>query len=236
MKQYDLIKIKALRLLDYTFFASMDLLLAHCSLVFSQHGSFFAVFFLGGLMGSLTHCLVMCGPVVACQTACGGGCGRRISAAAQWQYHCGRFLTYGALGFGAALLGRQIAASVYWPAISTIAMLAASLLFIFSAIMPNQHKLPGRASENGFLRGILMSFMPCGLIYAALMMAATLANPLAGMLAMWLFVLGTIPALLTASFSAALLARKWQKFMCGIGRFGMALNGLALIFFATYGL
>jgi sulfite exporter TauE/SafE len=40
----------------------MEALLAHCAAAFSQHGSLFAVFFLGGLTGSLTHCLVMCGP------------------------------------------------------------------------------------------------------------------------------------------------------------------------------
>ncbi len=211
----------------------MEALLAHCSAAFSQHGGLFAVFFLGGLTGSLTHCLVMCGPVVACQSACGGGCGKRMSAAAQWQYHLGRLLTYGALGFFAALLSKQLAAAPYWPTLSATMMVMAGGLFLLSAIVPNQHALLSFAPKNGFLRGVIMSFMPCGLIYAALMMAATLTNPLAGMFAMWLFVLGTIPALIVASGSAAMLAVKWQELMRGIGRFGMAFNGLTLLVMAA---
>ena len=67
----------------------------------------------------------------------------------------------------------------------------------------------------------------------ALMMAATLTNPLAGMFAMWLFVMGTIPALLVASGGAAMMAIKWQEMMRGIGRYGMAFNGLTLLVIAA---
>ncbi len=211
----------------------MEALLVHCSATLSQHKGLFTIFFLGGLTGSLTHCLVMCGPVVACQSACGSSCGKRMSASSQWQYHLGRFLTYGALGFFAALFSKQLAMTAYWPTLSGAMMVAAGGLFLISAIVPNQHSLLGMSPKNGFLRGVLMSFMPCGLIYAALMMAATLTNPLAGMLAMWLFVLGTVPALLVASGSAAMLALKWQDIMRGIGRFGMAFNGLTLLVLAA---
>lgn len=210
----------------------MESLLAHCSAAFSHGGSLFAVFFLGGLTGSLTHCLAMCGPVVSCQSACGAGCGKSVRNASQWQYHLGRLLTYGALGFCAALLSRQIAAAPYWPIVSAIMMVLAGVLFLLSSLAPHQHILPGAAPQNGFVRGVLMSFMPCGLIYAALMMAATLTTPLAGMFAMWLFVLGTIPALLMASGGAALLASTWKKTMGGIGRLGMAFNGLTLLVLA----
>jgi hypothetical protein len=83
-------------------------LLAHCFANFSQSGGLLAVFFLGGLTGSLTHCLVMCGSVVACHSACGSACGKKMSIASQWQYHLGRMLTYGAFGFFAALLSKNI--------------------------------------------------------------------------------------------------------------------------------
>lgn len=106
-------------------------------------------------------------------------------------------------------------------------------LFLLSAILPNRHALLSSAPQNGFLRGVLMSFMPCGLIYAALMMAATLTNPLVGMFSLWLFVLGTIPVLLVASGGAAMLSIKWQEMMRGIGRFGMAFNGLVLLVLAA---
>lgn len=214
----------------------MEGFISHCTMAFSQSGGMFAAFFLGGLMGSLTHCLIMCGPVVACQSACGGACGKRMSVASQWHYHLGRMLSYGALGFGAALLSKQVIATPYWAVISTTMMVLAGGLFLFSALLPHRHALLSYAPKNGLMRGVLMSFMPCGLIYAALMMAATLANPFEGMVAMWLFVLGTIPALLVASGSAAMLALKWQDMMRGIGRVGMAFNGLTLLVMATRGL
>jgi sulfite exporter TauE/SafE len=155
-----------------------------------------------------------------------------MSAASQWQYHFGRLLTYGALGFCAALLSQQLAAASYWPILSSTMMVVAGMLFLLSALFPS-HSMAMLNARNGFLRGLMMSFMPCGLIYAALMMAATLADPLAGMFAMWLFVLGTIPALLMASGGAAMLAAKWQEMMRGIGRFGMAFNGLTLLVIAA---
>lgn len=210
----------------------METLLAHCLTAVSAHGGMVAVFFLGGLTGSLTHCLVMCGPVVACQAVCGGGCGSRMSAASQWQYHLGRLLTYGMLGFFAALLSRQIATASFWPLLSSLMMLCAASLFLLSALFPSPHRILS-SPKQGFLRGVFMSFMPCGLIYAALMMAATYAEPLAAMVAMWLFVLGTIPALLLASGSAGLLAQRWREWISGIGRFGMACNGLALVAMAV---
>lgn len=213
---------------------TMETLLTHCSAVFAGHNNLLLLFFFGGLTGSLTHCLVMCGPVVASHAACGGRCGKRMSTASQWQYHLGRMVTYGALGFFAALLSKQLVATAYWPVLSALLMVTASGLFLLSAFLPDKHILIAKkAPANNFLRGVLMSFMPCGLIYAALMMAATLANPLTGMVAMWMFVLGTLPALLLASGGAAMLAARWQKAMHGIGRFGMAFNGLTLLALAA---
>lgn len=211
----------------------MNELLAHCIAAFDQHGGKFAVFFLGGLTGSLTHCLAMCGPIVACQSACGGSCGKKMPVALQLHYHLGRLLTYGALGFCAALLSRQVMSFAFWPYLSSAIMVLAALLFIASAVFPTHHRFSINSRSN-FLRGVFMSFMPCGLIYAALMMAATLADPLYGMVAMWLFVLGTIPVLMLTSSFASLLSRQWQNIMNGAGRLGMAFNGLALLAMVTH--
>lgn len=211
----------------------MEALLTHCSAEFSQHGRLLATFFLGGVAGGLTHCLVMCGPIVTCQSACGSNCVSSMSAASQWHYHAGRLITYGALGFFAALLSQQFAASRYWPVLSALMMVTAGVIFLMSALLPGRHGLFSPTPGNFLLRGALMSFMPCGLIYAALMMAATLANPVLGMVAMWFFVLGTIPALAAASGSATILAARWQDAVRRIGRCGMAFNGLTLLVMAA---
>lgn len=84
-----------------------------------------------------------------------------------------------------------------------------------------------------YFRGVLLGFMPCGLLYAALMMAATLADPISGMIAMWIFALGTVPALLIASFGAGLLSMNWHRAMQKIGRALMMFNGVTLLVMAA---
>ncbi len=211
----------------------MEALLAHCTALFSEHGGIFSVFLLGGLTGGFTHCLAMCGPVVAGQAAC-GGCNKKNSS--QLNYHLGRMLTYGALGFLAALFAKQISALSFWPALSSAMLVVAGGMFLASSLYPHGKSLCKISGKNNFVRGALMGFMPCALIYAALMMAATLANPFAGMFAMWLFVLGTIPALLIASIGADLITRKWRYIMNNIGRAMMAFNGLSLLVIAARGM
>lgn len=220
----------------------MQSLLAHCSSLFSEHGSLFAVFFLGGLTGGFTHCLAMCGPVVASESLrCGGGCAKSCNKkqtamrVTGLPYHLGRMVTYGALGFLAALLSRQVATLPYWSTLSTLMLVVAGAMFIASSVPGCVHKFFNPSGSLTFLRGLMMGFMPCGLIYAALMMAATLANPLAGMVAMWLFVLGTIPALLLASAGAELITQRWRGFASQAGRVMMACNGLLLLAMAAEG-
>lgn len=216
----------------------METLLAHCVANFSEHSGIFAVFFLGGLTGGFTHCFAMCGSIVASETvACGGcnsGCGKKsqISSATSLSYHLGRFTTYGALGFFAALLSKQIASLPIWHFVSAFMLLVAGAMFLLSSLPSCHHNLFKTSSKNSYIRGVLLGFMPCGLLYAALMMAATLANQLAGMFAMWLFVLGTMPALIIASVGANMLTQKWQAVMQKVGRVVMAFNGISLLVMA----
>ena len=209
----------------------------HCTTAFAQQGGLFALFFVGGLTGGFAHCLPMCGPFAACERACtSGACSttQKVSAAMGLPYHLGRFTTYGALGFFAALLSRQVAASSWWPWLSTVMLALAGMLFLGSCLKACLHKTaPIATSLPTYMRGVLLGFMPCSLLYAALMMAATLANPLRGMVAMWLFTLGTIPALLIASGSAELLSRKYRPLVEKLGRAAMAFNGLSLLVMAA---
>mgnify|MGYP000526468576 CR=1 FL=1 len=207
----------------------MEQLLAHCGGLFSQHGNLWLVFFLGGLTGSITHCLVMCGPLVACQSACSRSCGGSMKVGTQWHYHAGRLFTYGLLGFFCAYLGKYLAAYSFWPTLSAMMLTTAGLLFIVSAIRPDAHRIALGKIANPLLRGMLMGFMPCGLLYAALMMASTLTNPWAGLVAMWLFTLGTMPVLVATSLGAHHLNRFWANAMDNVGRLVMAFSGASLI-------
>jgi sulfite exporter TauE/SafE len=215
----------------------MEALLTHCGSLFIDHGSLYLAFLLGGLTGGFTHCLSMCGPFVACERMCASKhCSKpdAFTNASGLKYHLGRMTTYGVLGFIVALLSKQIAATSWWPIVSSVMLAAAGGLFLLSCLrscVHGSHDSP--SSKLTYIRGVLLGFMPCGLLYAALMMAATLTNPLSAMVAMWIFTLGTIPALLIASGGAELLSRKWQHVMQNIGRAMMAFNGVSLLFMAA---
>lgn len=77
-----------------------------------------------------------------------------------------------------------------------------------------------------------MGFMPCGLLYAALMMATTLADPISGMIGMWLFVLGTLPPLMLVGVGTDFATRQWREVMVTAGRVVMAVNGFSLLYIA----
>lgn len=202
----------------------MEALLAHCTKAFSGQESFYLAFFLGGLTGGFTHCLAMCGPLAACDRLCAGSCKSKSNGIA---YHLGRLTTYSSLGFLAALLGRQLSAFSWWPDFSAAMLASAGVLFLLTCA--------GKITlgKMTFSRGMMLGFMPCGLLYAALMMAATLSNPWQGMLAMALFALGTLPALLIAHLGVEFFSRKWRHAMQQAGHFLMAFNGLSLLVMAA---
>ena len=54
--------------------------------------------------------------------------------------------------------------------------------------------------------GLIWGWLPCGLVYGALLLAATTADPLAGGLVMVAFGLGTMPAMIASGLSAAKLS------------------------------
>lgn len=220
----------------------MEFLLAHCSALFSQHSSVLVALFLGGMTGGFTHCLVMCGGFSACQNACAGSaCGTRSQ---RWQqrlnlpHHGGRMVSYGALGLVAGLLGRQFAANDAWPQVEAAMLFLAGMMFVGSSIASfmgaSAHHVPLMMTRPlpRLVRGALLGFLPCGLIYAALMVVAASANPFVGALGMVLFVLGTLPALWLASLGVEVLSRRWREEMRQIGRVVMAMNGVALVVIA----
>jgi uncharacterized protein len=213
----------------------MESLLAHCDVLFSAKGGLLLAFFIGGLTGGFTHCLAMCGPFVACDRACASkacSISKSVSDTFGLSYHLGRMTTYGGLGFLVALLSQQVVLAGWWPWLSSLMLAGAGVLFLWSFLQSCHHD-SSAIRPLTYLRGLLLGFMPCGLLYAALMMAAALANPWEGMLAMGLFALGTMPALLIAGGSAEWLGRKWQHTMQSAGRAMMAFNGLTLLVMAA---
>lgn len=182
--------------------------------------------FLAGLGGSVLHCAPMCGPFVLGQvgarmarTPAARLCEmRRIGEGMLIPYHLGRLSTYALLGALAGGIGAGLGQLPWFGLLSGILLVLAAALFMAHAaqrlfpavsralpgldpappgLVRGLSRLAGRnARGNGFVLGLLLGFLPCGLLYAALAAATAGQSAVGGAMAMAAFGLGTVPALL----------------------------------------
>jgi len=150
--------------------------------------------FMAGLAGGLLHCSAMCGPFVLAQAAAtadgalGGGILRRLSGAALLPYHLGRALGYGLLGALAGGAGALLAQAAGLRWIAALLLLLAAILMLSQASARLAKLLPRLPAPSlprwldaplrgllaapqgwrGVRLGLLLSALPCGLLYAAL--------------------------------------------------------------------
>jgi uncharacterized protein len=191
------------------------------------------VAFTAGLMGGL-HCAAMCGGIV-----CLIDRGRRTTTGrfARWQYplayNAGRVFSYTLAGVFAGSVGQAglvIRGSV---PVQQVFMLAAGLtLCLMAAYLAGvtsmlrglesagallwrqveplaKRMLPVDSVSKALGLGMVWGWMPCGMVYAALLLALSTAHPLQGALVMFAFGLGTLPNMLLMS---GLVRRVQQMF------------------------
>ena len=171
-----------------------------------QASVFLSTFFMGMMGGP--HCIAMCGAPCAVISTQGS---RQI-----WQFHLGRILGYGILGGVAAYSVNNLA----WLSNQTMSIhplwtFFHGIIFVWGFVMllyAKQHQWIDRMGEsiwnviqklsktlrNNFLLGMLWSFMPCGLLYSALLVAALTLNILNGTISMMFFALGTSISLIVS--------------------------------------
>lgn len=190
--------------------------------------------FLAGLGGSALHCAGMCGPFVLGQVMSDAGkvgpgrsygAWRRLAGAALLPYHLGRMITYTALGAVAGAATALFASTVGFGWLSGLLLLFGAIFMLTQAFglaiglaMPQAAVIerlaaPLVASTHPparFALGLVLGFLPCGLIYGALGAAAGTGSPVEGGLAMAAFSLGTMPALVAIGWGGALLRRRFQ--------------------------
>jgi len=234
----------------------VPLLLAHCQQALADHGGLLATLFMAGLIGGLTHCSGMCGPFVVAQLRgepTHAGLLQRLRGNALIPYHLGRMTTYAGLGALAALLSQQIIGTALHQQLSAILLTLAGVVFILSAfpLLKGEHRLTlpfsgltrylaavtkplfaNPRGVHGYGLGIMLGFLPCGLIFAALMAVATTGNMLTGALGMALFTLGTFPSLFMVGMGGAWLQRNWPRPTQALARGVMMINGCSLFFLA----
>ncbi len=190
--------------------------------------------FLAGLAGGAMHCVGMCGPFVLGQVMAtadaapmsGYGEWRRLSGAALVPYHLGRATTYSLLGAIAGSATALFAATTGFAWASSLLLAVAALLLIAQAAglavgrtTPWSSTLSRLAAPLSGSRhpagryglGVLLGFLPCGLLYAALAAAAGTGSAAQGALAMAGFALGTVPALVAVGWGGLLLRRRLRE-------------------------
>jgi len=191
----------------------------------------FSTAILLGLLGSF-HCLGMCGPIAFVLPL-----NRQNKLLGFFQvifYHFGRILSYaiiglifGFIGKGLIIAGLQQNLSIAIGVIMIlIVILPTTFFYKFQLIKPiyslisNVKKRLGlylkKSSLKAFLTiGILNGFLPCGLVYMALLGAIATGSSLNGSIYMMLFGLGTIPmmsaALIFGNFLKVSIRNKIQK-------------------------
>ena len=83
------------------------------------------------------------------------------------------------------------------------------------------------------LLGLSLSALPCGLLYGALVAAASAGSALAGALAMAAFALGTVPALVGVGLLGRFFGRRWAA-APGFRLAGAALFLLLGVLYGSY--
>ncbi|MGP1605666.1 MAG: sulfite exporter TauE/SafE family protein [Moraxella sp.] len=211
-----------------------------------------------GFLGS-PHCMGMCGGIV---TAFGISI-KQVSPQKQalliGSYHAGRLISYTMLGVVASLFGEQILAPfltdnamprlVLGFAIVFAALLMLGVPFLnrlekvglglWNALAPIRQKvLPMNTIPKALSAGLLWGLLPCGLVYGALVMSASISATThhsgMGALFMLFFGFGTLPALVLTGTALSWLQAKVKAF--NIRKFSgaiMLVSGLLIAFSPT---
>lgn len=209
-----------------------------CMQDFSSQYGLITTLLLGGLAGGFTHCVGMCAPFVLAQGEPeyqNRGVLARLSGALLIPYHLGRMSTYVLLGFlfysvlNLAILFSDMRVILTAP----ILMMAGTLFLIsmfpaLSKVFPWMARLQFYApihlisrysgyflNNPGFIQryllGVILGFMPCGLVLAAIMASSTASSAAQAVLAMSAFSIGTMPALFLVSLGRRGIRLKFPK-------------------------
>jgi sulfite exporter TauE/SafE len=202
--------------------------------------------FLGGLLGS-SHCIGMCGPLAL---ALGVQQSRlHMNLGRQLLFSAGRIATYGFLGAVAgasgwwlsqrpqslvnvqSLLSIVAGLTLIWLGLSTAGFLPrltgrwlnsppCTTVSWFKTLLTT----PGAASA--MLAGAFTGFIPCGLVYAFVVYAASSGNVVQGWATMVAFGLGTVPLMVLAGCGGTLLSLSTRARVLHVAAWCVVVTGM----------
>jgi sulfite exporter TauE/SafE len=205
--------------------------------------------FLGGFLGA-SHCVGMCG---AFAVSIGmGTTAVRTNLERQVLYTLGRVFTYSFGGAVAGMAGMKLQRLAFtaFNAQAALAIAAGVLLVgqgMYSAgLIRRWRRVPTAAGFcpatglfasfltapgvwNAFFAGLLTGFLPCGLVYAYLALAAGTGNLWQGAAIMALFGAGTAPLMILTGVGTALLSVKTRSRLLRLAAACVVVTGLITV-------
>lgn len=182
--------------------------------------------FIWGILGSF-HCIGMCGPIALALA----GKDRNKYLLNKLLYNSGRAVTYSLLGGLVGMVGfsLSLAGIQQWVSI-VLGLLIIGLAFFykksekwisgssFSTTLIKIKSQLGKSIKRGgrkafFMTGILNGFLPCGMVYMALVASLALQSPVMGMAYMFVFGLGTFPVMILLMFSKDIFSMNFRMKM-----------------------
>lgn len=207
----------------------------------------YGVLLSSGLLGSVGHCMGMCGPLVA---MVGLRIERRGLAKVSlfMLYHGARIAVYCILGAVVGSLGSLLG---FGPGLNKIASwismaLGTGVILLgmgylgwlplgrlegggawLNRAMSQAFKLGG--AKSMIILGALNGLLPCGLVYSSLLVLASSGGALPGVLGMLIFGAGTLPSLLVIGLGAGALSAKIRQILARGAGFLIMIAGLQLL-------
>lgn len=204
-----------------------------------------------GFFGS-PHCLGMCGGLVTAFGLSMKDVSPAKKRALVATYHVGRLTSYATLGLVAGLIGLTVLEPLMQGNSVPRILLGLVLVFVgvtmlgapfltklerfgmrfWQYLSPLRQKVfPLNTFPRALTAGLLWGFLPCGLVYGALLIAVVAHNPLSGAALMFTFGLGTIPMLVATHETVGWLRDKIGRFrLRQLNGAVMVLSGMAVAF------
>lgn len=189
--------------------------------------------FVSGILGS-AHCIGMCGAISAMMNL--GTNGVRSAVGRQMLWSIGRIFTYSFLGMVAGYAGLRFTKSEFLSSRTSVVGIQAAFAILAGVLLITQGMLAvgwfrknmkpggtcltatifGRFLRGGsrtgvFVAGILTGFLPCGLVYSFLALAAASTSIWKGPLLMAAFGIGTIPVMLLTGAGLTLASLQFRE-------------------------
>ncbi len=240
-------------------FLFLAVIMMQCLSNFGAQYGLFTSLFLAGLVGGATHCSFMCGPFVLAQMKGQNKGDVRLSRPSSWlmlPYHLGRMTTYVGLAvLFSSVLNLAFLFSDKRTLVAAPLLMTAAVIFLVSAfpgltslfpwvskirfpapkgILQNyaEKLMRGEGSTRQYLLGVLLGFMPCGLVVSALLAASSVSDITTAGLAMGAFTIGTLPSLAIVALGGHSLRIKYADAGRYLSKGAMVISSLWLFILA----